>query len=121
MVDAKDSKSFAERPSTGRFADVALGHHRWYDGSDGYPESYVRTDSDVRQMTDIVSAAVYLITEYTGDIDALIQQMDREAGRRFSPMVMAYLSDKALMHKLVPVLEDDGAEYYKEIQEALEG
>ena len=110
----------AARPSTRRFADVALGHHRWYDGSDGYPENYVRTDSDVRQMTDIVCAAVYLVTEYSGDIDALIQSMNKEAGRRFSPMVMAYLSDKALMRQLVPVLEDDGAEYYREIREALD-
>lgn len=110
----------ASRPSTQRFADIALGHHRWYDSSSGYPESYERTDSAYRQMTDIVAAAVYLFTEYSGDISAVVTKMNKLAGRRFSPMVTAYLADKDLLQKLVSILEDDGRAYYMELMENLQ-
>ena len=50
-------------------------------------------------------------------MDDVIEKMNRLAGRRFSPMVTACLSDRSLAERLVLLLEDDGEAYYKEILE----
>ncbi len=105
----------AERSSTEAFADAALGHHSWYNGSDGYPDSYVRNDSPYRQMTDVTAAAVYLADNYAAEPEGIFDRMQSLAPRQFSPMVAAYLSDKGLQKKLRELLEDSGEAYYREV------
>ncbi len=43
--------------STGSYADVALGHHRWYDNTRGYPEDFDTSKSPVKTIIDIVAVA----------------------------------------------------------------
>ena len=59
--------------STETYADIALGHHRYYNGNDGYPASYVRNRSPYRQMTDVVAVVACLIANCRGDAEAAIQ------------------------------------------------
>ena len=103
------------RPSTRHFADVALGHHRWYDGTDGCPAQYIRTESPYRQMTDVAACAAVIIAEYDGDLGSVIDKMQKTAGRQFSPMVAAYLTDPALLAQAESVLSEDPAKYYEEV------
>ena len=107
------------RPSTAVFADIALGHHSWYDGSDGYPADYVRTASPYRQMTDAVALVSYLLDSFTGDLDALADDiLHRERGR-FSPQAAAALSDGALRDALGAILRGDDRQYYETIYREL--
>ncbi|MBQ6441714.1 MAG: HD domain-containing protein [Lachnospiraceae bacterium] len=43
--------------STKRYLDVARGHHRWYDNSRGYPETFDTARSSVKTIIDIVACA----------------------------------------------------------------
>ncbi len=107
------------RKSTRHYADIALGHHRWYDGEDGYPEKYVRTDSPYRQMTDVAAVASYLVDGYDADPEKIISDLLKEGRRRFSPMVTACLSDTDLASAVSQVLSGDGEKYYREIHATL--
>ncbi|MCR5098066.1 MAG: HD domain-containing protein [Lachnospiraceae bacterium] len=43
--------------STRRYAEVALGHHRWYDDSRGYPDDFETAKSKSKPIIDIVLCA----------------------------------------------------------------
>ncbi|MBR6084542.1 MAG: hypothetical protein IKP61_02875 [Spirochaetales bacterium] len=107
------------RESTRHYADIALGHHRWYGGEDGYPEKYVRTASPYRQMTDVAAVASYLVDGYDANPATIISDLLKEGRRRFSPMVTACLSDANLASCVSEVLSGDGEKYYREIHATL--
>ena len=105
------------RASTARFADIAFGHHSWYDGKDGYPESYVRNASPYRQMTDVVAVAAYLIDRGEAT-ESVFDDILRQERTRFSPLVTVYLNDPALKKALLTVLENDEP-YYRILYERI--
>ena len=93
------------RGSTRLLADIAFGHHSWYNGSaDGYPSDYIRTASPMRQMTDVAALVTYLTDNRTGSLDGLLKQVFALEGRQFSPMVTAVLDDPALQSSLADLL-----------------
>lgn len=104
-------------PATAAFSDVAWGHHRWYNGSDGYPDTYVRNRSPYRQMTDVVAVVAYLLDHGQDGFDAAVQGAQSLAHRRFSPLVTAYLQDQILTARLKQIAQSDGKEYYREVFE----
>ena len=109
----------SSRPSTDIFADIAWGHHRWYDGSDGYPDNYIRSESPYRQMTDACAVAVYLAENRNQRPETLFDEILSLGGTRFSPLISAVLDDAGLRFRLSSLLKDDGKKYYQELYEAL--
>ena len=107
-------EELSQRESTKKYADVALGHHSWYQGG-GYPDNYVRNQSPYRQMTDVVAVVSFLIEQCKGGPDAAFQSVISQADTRFSPMVAAFLSDEALRSDLACLLTDDDAPYFREL------
>ena len=95
------------RPSTAIYADVAFGHHAWYDGSGGYPEDYVRNESSYRQMTDVVAVIAYLADLPPERLEEGFGEIQRLERRRFSPLVTAYFSDEQLRRDVTAVLSND--------------
>lgn len=99
------------RPSTNRYADAALGHHVWYDGSPrGYPSTYKRLKCAARQMVDVIalmdwleecttSAPIYGSNSGKTIVDALQAAVELE-GKRFSPMLTARLRDSRVVERL---------------------
>ncbi len=91
------------RPSTSRYADAALGHHAWYDGSRGYPDAYRRLECPARQMVDVIGLVNFL-EEAVGPsqvtasgpmgFDEAVQAAARMEGKRFSPLLTARLQDR---------------------------
>ncbi|MBQ9324286.1 MAG: HD domain-containing protein [Clostridia bacterium] len=109
----------SQRPSTARFADIALGHHRWYNGADGYPVDYVRNASPYRQMTDVLALADYL-AQGTAAWDHLVRDAKALGGTRFSPLVTACLMDQALLSRLQSLVsKENDMVYYREIYDSL--
>lgn len=101
--------------STKCFADTAYGHHRWYDGSDGYPDDYDRLESPYRAITDIVSLTDYLDSNPAEDTLEAIRSVSFDqkcadaialGGRRFSPMVTTWLQNPALREKLADLYDN---------------
>ena len=104
-----------KRASTRIFADVALGHHRWYNGADGFPEEYVRGRSPYRQMTDVAAVVSYLMDHPEQTAEEKFRYVTQMEGRRFSPVVTSFLGDPALRRALTALLTREEEEAYREM------
>lgn len=80
----------------GDYAQAALGHHRYYDGSAGYPDYYERTDDLTQVIIDILSVADSLdaATDNVGrcyahgiSFSQLVQELFDGSGTRYAPYV----------------------------------
>lgn len=112
----------AQQPSTREYADVALGHHRWYNGAGGYPAEYERTASPCRQMTDVAAVVTYMLEKRDSlTMGQLLHDIFAQEGKRFSPMVTAFLNDEALIGELDRLLHSDGRAYYQSVYTTLTG
>lgn len=94
------------RASTAALADTALGHHAWYDGSGGYPARYVRNASPYRQMTDLTAVVSVLADTPAEGLDAAVADVIVKEGRRFSPLVTSFLTDRALCGEIAAILRE---------------
>lgn len=109
-----------EHPSTRPYSDVAFGHHRWYDGNDGYPTEFLRKKSPCRALVDIVAFADYLDSEEddaalpcrTASFEEKLEAGIKLEGRRFSPLVTGWLRSPGLSEKLKAFFEDGRKEGY---------
>ena len=104
-------------PSTSDLADAALGHHRWYNGSAGYPEEYVRSKSPYRVMTDLVQLATYLVDHPQATTRETCDYILSLEHRRFSPLVTVCLNDKEVVERIDQILTGEHPEYYREVYE----
>lgn len=96
-------------PSTRRYAAAALGHHSWYDGTHGYPESYNRLECPCRQMVDVIGLidwmdnrmhSSWLYGRTQKSYDRVAEDAIALESRRFSPLLTARLRDKAISEKI---------------------
>lgn len=97
------------RPSTRRYAAVALGHHTWYDGSRSYPGEYVRLACPSRQMVDVIALVDWLETVthtarlHTGTEKAFNEAVEAaiaKEGKQFSPLLTTRLRAPAVQQHL---------------------
>ena len=110
-----------KRSSTRIFADVALGHHRWYNGADGYPEEYVRSHSPYRQMTDVAAVAAFLLEHPEQTPEENFRLAAQMEGRRFSPVVTSFLGDPALQKELAALIARDEEEAHRDMYREMTG
>ena len=117
-----------ERESTNMYAPVALGHHCWYDGSHGYPETYHRLECPCRQMVDIIGMLDWInnvvdtATMYTGVEKSFREAVDAAIDlerRRFSPLLTARLRDKAIAEQMENAFAEGRREAYRLLYESM--
>lgn len=117
----------ANQSSTKAFAPIALGHHSWYDGSDGYPETYVRLECPCRQMVDVIALmdwldnVTYTTHLYTGirmTFEEAVREAVRLGGTQFSPLLTGRLADKAIAQKLADAFKDSRRDACRRLYEA---
>lgn len=113
------SQNLRKRPSTRRFADVALGHHAWYGPARGYPAAYERNASPYRLMTDVMAVVSFLLEDPEREIHEAAKEIQAGEGTRFSPLVTVYLTEEDLLERLDEIRRGSGEEYYREIYEGL--
>jgi len=106
-------------PGTAEYADIALGHHRWYDDSQGYPDNFRIKDSKYKTAISLVQAADCLdaATDTIGrsykqgkSLDAVIEEIKAESGTRYAPYVAELLEEpevKAELDRLLTVGRDE--------------
>lgn len=113
-----------QRESTGCYAPVALGHHSWYDGSRGYPDSYQRLECPCRQMVDIIGLLDWInnVTDtarlYTGMEKSFEEALEEAAaleGRRFSPLLTARIRDRKTGEQLKEAFAAGRREAYRRL------
>ncbi len=112
------------RPSTQSYANAALGHHSWYDGSHGYPDTYKRLEHSDRQLVDIIGLVDWIenVTGirhlYTGvkkTFEEAIEEAITLEGRRFSPLLTARLRDKEVTEHIRQALADGRRDAYRQL------
>lgn len=112
------------RPSTVCYADISFGHHSWYDGSRGYPNSYKRLNCQYRQMVDVIGLidwlddVVYMTRPYTGvekNYHEAVESAVSLEGRQFSPLLTVRLQDKKIAAQIQQALTDGREEAYRRL------
>ena len=103
------------------YADIILGHHKYFDNSGGYPDDFDIAKSKYRMMIDIIAAADS-IESATDDIsktytdaknlNAVCAEIIEGSGRRYSPVVASLLKDDAIKESLARILEEERRNAY---------
>jgi len=112
----------APHPSTSRYADAALGHHTWYDGSQGYPSAYKRLDCPARQMVDVIglidwledmTSSTQMYISGTKSFDEAVQAAAKLEGKQFSPLLIARLRKPQTAQLIQNALEEGRRNAYR--------
>jgi HD-GYP domain-containing protein (c-di-GMP phosphodiesterase class II) len=110
------------------YADVILGHHKYYDGLHGYPLGYDNTESPIKIIIDIISIADSveagtdtLTRSYTQgkDFMRLLKELQNEAGTRYNPKIVKIIESAPRLIEELENLTGQGRYdiYYKAMQE----
>jgi HD-GYP domain-containing protein (c-di-GMP phosphodiesterase class II)/CRP-like cAMP-binding protein len=105
--------------STGDYADVARGHHRWYNNEGGYPATFDTARSPVKTIIDIVTVADCLdaATDTIGrsynkgkTLDDFLVELREGSGTRYAPYLAELFEDSEVREDLAWLL-DQGRQY----------
>lgn len=113
-------------PLFDKYKDVAMGHHKWYNGQGGYPASFDNVASPWRPFIDLLTICDCLdaATDFLGrnyrdskTFDVVIGEFQAEAGTRYNPvMVGALTSDAQLMARLSQCVSSDRLRLVSEVR-----
>ena len=104
-------------PSLSKYRDTTLGHHKWYNGKGGYPESFDNMKSKFRIMIDIVtfSDCMQAATERLGrnykkekTFEVLMSEFRKQAGIQINPDLVSLVDEHSELAKKLEDLVNDG-------------
>ncbi len=98
------------------FADIAMGHHKSYDGTFGYPEEFDILSSPVKIIIDVITIAdsIDAATDSIGrnyahekSLECLKDEVLSQTGTRYSPFVADLVfNNEELYNKIHDILEN---------------
>ena len=89
-------------PDLAKYHDTTLGHHKWYNGKGGYPDSFDNTKSPYRTLIDLltISDCLQAATErvgrnYKGEktFDTVMEEFRRQSGTRYNPDLVRFIDE----------------------------
>jgi len=89
--------------------DVIMGHHKWYDGSSGYPMDFNNRESKYAFVIDMVSVAdsIDAATDVVGrsyahgrTLEQVVEEIKQQSGVRYSPIIAEALGDESLFKEV---------------------
>ncbi len=108
-------------PSLKDYRDIALGHHKWYNGR-GYPATFDNRQSAYFPMISITTVCDCLdaATENIGrnyhhpkPFETVLKEFIKDAGTRYHPDIITFIrSDKETQAKLKKIVSDGRYEHY---------
>lgn len=113
-----------KNPLLAPYAEIALGHHRSYDGREGYPLSYDNCHSRYRILIDILSIcdSMDAATDAFGrnytrgkTFEKVFREFEANKGTRYNPDIIDFIrSDEALFAQLKEITSKEarGDFYY---------
>lgn len=112
-------------PSLAQYSDVALGHHKWYDGKGGYPENFDNTRSPLRFIIDIVALSVSIDEMAEENLEesstksvagGLMERLRKGFGTQYNPDLVAFIDGHSnLMKKLESLMGDERLRVYYDV------
>ena len=126
LVFLKDDSDFNP------YIDIMIGHHKFYDGSGGYPIDFDNTKSKYRIAIDIISIAdsIDAATDILGrnytmgkDFNTLLMELKESMGKRYNPDIVSLILEDDELKDRLTYLVTEGREKvyfmaYKEIKES---
>ncbi|MCR5503200.1 MAG: HD domain-containing protein [Lachnospiraceae bacterium] len=109
--------------STKRYADVALGHHKWYNDEGGYPGDFKTVDSPVKTIIDIVQCADCMdaATDSVGrsysrgkTLDEFMEELKKGSSTRYAPWLHELLEDPKVHADVEFLLTEGRQSNYRE-------
>ena len=110
-------------PTTEQYADVARGHHRWFDNSRGYPDAFDTSESPVKTIIDLTMCAdcIDAATDTIGRsykkgkmLSDVSGELEAEAGTHYADWIVSVLKDPEALEDLNWVLTSGREILYRE-------
>ena len=112
----------ARHASTAAYADVARGHHLWYNGENGYPQDFDATKSPYRTIISITACADCLdaATDVVGrsykdgkTLDQFLEELNEGSGTRYAPYLSDLFTEPAFRAEIEYLITKGRAENYR--------
>lgn len=109
-------------PSTAAYADVAKGHHKWFDDKKGYPEDFSLQKSPYRTIIALVTCADCMdaATDSVGrsyktgkTLDQVMEEIREESGTRYAPYLPKLLEKPEVRKEIEAILTTGRDENYR--------
>lgn len=109
-------------PNTAEFAELAMGHHKWYDDSKGYPEDFRLADAKYPAFVSLLSVADCLdaATDSIGrtykkgkSLNVVIEELEADSGTRYAPYAVELLRDPDVKKELNRMLTEGRDDNYR--------
>ncbi|MBR0091396.1 MAG: hypothetical protein IJP92_06835 [Lachnospiraceae bacterium] len=109
--------------ATAPYVDVAMGHHKWYDNSAGYPDSFDINRSPLKNVISIVTCADCLdaATDAVGrsykegkSLDHFLEELRAGSGSRYAPWLYPLFEDTAFREQIETLLSEGRDKNYLE-------
>ncbi len=116
--------------STKAYADVARGHHKWYNDKRGYPEEFSVSESPlsviiaITTCADCMDAATDRVgRSYSGSktLDQFIVEVGEKSGTQYAPYLYEMLEVDAVYDDLLYLLTNGRQQAYRDTYQLLKG
>lgn len=114
-------------PQLADFTDIALGHHKSFDGKTGYPDSFDNTASPMKIFIDLISICDSLDAatdslgrsyEKTKSFSEVLDEFIAGSGTRYSDVLVQMISENAdLQNRLSDIVTLQREEVYREVRD----
>ncbi|MCI2068217.1 MAG: HD domain-containing protein [Bacilli bacterium] len=117
MHSAIGYEILSSNKSLAKYADVARLHHKWYDGTKGYPEEADNLSSQYKIYVDIVSVAdtIDAGTDYLGrsysagkTFKTILEELNAQAGTRYNPKIVKMINEDTDLQDSLTFLTTEG-------------
>lgn len=99
------------------FLPIILGHHKFYDGKQGYPSTFQNCESPYRGIIDLITICDCLdsATDIIGrnyargkTFEQVLEELREGAGTRYNPQIVHLISDQADLRSKLSYLTREG-------------
>ena len=100
-----------------KYHDVIIGHHKFYDGTGGYPESFDNTSSPYRIIIDLITICdcIDAATDHLGrnyksakSLDTVLEELIADKGHRYNPDLVEVIENSEGLKKKMHYLINEG-------------
>ena len=100
-----------------KYRDIAIGHHKFYDGSSGYPEEFDNVASKYRIVIDLITICdcIDAATDHLGrnykrakTLDMVLQELVEGKGTRYNPDLVEIIENSSRLKKEMSYIVSEG-------------
>ncbi|MBQ8823106.1 MAG: HD domain-containing protein [Lachnospiraceae bacterium] len=100
-----------------KYRDVVLGHHKFYDGSGGYPVEFDNTKSPCRVLIDLITICdcIDAATDHLGrnykrakTLDEVLKELVEGKGTRYNPDLVEVIEESSRLKKEMRYIVSEG-------------